>query len=271
MTQHNWVAAHPYLQPLASLHAQVNSALGEIMTAANCVPAWDSYADDFRAGIPLLQSSKVSVDLQSAERRLLSVVGRLAALPLPQPLAERVRTLDVELRRSKDASRCAMACLIHHVDFACSCPGLLRYLGWTVLSRHLHPVTEAFARWRVEDNWMRSYCPACGSLPAMAQFAGKDQGRCRLLCCGCCNTRWSYQRMSCPFCERQNNQRLAVLMVEGEPALRIDYCEACHGYLKTYNGEGNESVLLSDWTSIHFDLAAQNSGLKRLAASLYEL
>ena len=54
-------------------------------------------------------------------------------------------------------------------------------------------------------------------------------------------------------------------------ALSIDYCESCRGYLKTYDGEGSENVLLADWTSIHLDIIAQDRGLKRLAASLYEL
>ena len=105
----------------------------------------------------------------------------------------------------------------------------------------------------------------------MAQLAGKDPGRRRLLLCGRCGTRWGYQRMDCPFCETQDRHRLAVLAVEGEGGLRIDYCESCRGYLKTYAGEGNESLLLADWTSIHLDLMAQERGLKRLAASLYKL
>jgi FdhE protein len=59
--------------------------------------------------------------------------------------------------------------------------------------------------------------------------------------------------------------------VDGEGGLRIDYCDSCKGYLKTYNAEGNEGVLLADWTSLHLDVIARDRGLKRLAASLYEL
>ena len=51
------------------------------------------------------------------------------------------------------------------------------------------------------------------------------------------------------------------LTVEGEGGLRIDYCEACGGYLKTYDGEGNELILI----------LARDRGLKRRAASLYDL
>jgi FdhE protein len=46
-------------------------------------------------------------------------------------------------------------------------------------------------------------------------------------------------------------------MVEAEGGLRIDYCDFCKGYLKTYCGQGNEGVLLADWTSMHLDIAAR--------------
>jgi FdhE protein len=46
---------------------------------------------------------------------------------------------------------------------------------------------------------------------------------------------------------------------------------SCRGYLKTYIGGGSEALLLADWTSLHLDLIAQDRGLKRLAASLYEV
>lgn len=41
--------------------------------------------------------------------------------------------------------------------------------------------------------------------------------------------------------------------------------------MKTYDGQGNESLLLADWTSLHLDLLAHRSGLKRQAMSLYDL
>jgi FdhE protein len=59
--------------------------------------------------------------------------------------------------------------------------------------------------------------------------------------------------------------------IEGEPGLRIDRCETCDGYIKTCVGQGNETLLLADWSSLHLDLIAQDRGLKRRAASLYEL
>ena len=184
-------------------------------------------------------------------------------------LAAEARALDTELRREPQVSRRIADFLLGDETLTPPFPGLLRYLAWTAMARFLRPVVNAFDGWRDEERWLRRYCPTCGSLPAMAQLVGVDPGRKRLLSCGCCGTRWQFKRTGCPFCET-DSQRLASVNIEGEPGLRIDHCESCGGYLKTYAGQGNETLLLSDWSSLHLDLIAHDRGLKRLAASLYE-
>lgn len=271
MTQDGWLAEHPYLQPLASLHTIVNIAMAEVPVVSPLVPEWDCYAGDFHAGLPLLQSSRAAIDLKPAARTIVLLVEKLASSSSPGTLAEDSRTLHAELCLNCDAPRLAVDWLLYDQTFACSDPGLLRYCGWTALETFLRPLREAFDKWREEEQWLRCYCPMCGSLPAMAHLVGRDSARQRFLLCGRCGTRWRYQRTDCPFCESRNHHRLAVLAIEGEGGLRIDHCEFCGGYLKTYDGEGDEEVLLADWTSIHLDILAQDRGLKRLATSLYEL
>jgi FdhE protein len=271
VTQDVWLSRHSYLQPVAQLHALVDAAVAGIPNENLCAPIWDDYTADFQQGVPLVESSAVVIDLTGAERLVVFLVEELASVPLPGKLAQETRALDSELRGDPDAPRRAIAWLLDRDEYASSCPGLLRYFGWTALARHLRPVVAAFAGWRDEERWLRSYCPTCGSRPSMAQLAGADPGRLRLLSCGRCKTRWRYRRTGCPFCENQNDHRRTVLSVEGEGGLRIDYCEGCRGYLKTYEGEGSENVLLADWTSIHFDILARDRGLIRSAASLYEV
>lgn len=271
MTQDGWIATHPYLQPLAGLVEQVNTAMSGIATATPLISGWDNYTADFHAGIPLLQSPKAGIDLEPSEAMIGLLVEKLASSPSPSRLREESRVLDVELRCESNALRYVLAWLLHGPAFMCSHQGLLQYLGWTALSQYLRPLVVSFGDWREEERWLRGYCPTCGSSPAMAQLVGKDQGRRRFLSCGHCSTRWSYRRKGCPFCENQNDHQLAVLTIEGEAGLRIDHCESCGGYLKTYDGEGSESVLLADWTSMHLDVIAQDRGLKRLAQSLYGL
>jgi FdhE protein len=271
MTRDVWLSRHSYLEPVAQLHALVDAAAVGIPNEDPCTPIWHDYTADFHEGMPLLESSAAVIDVTATASAMMLLIQKLASAPLPDKLANETRALDSELRCDPDAPRLSVAWLLDKNVCVSANPALLRYFGWTVLARHLRPVVDAFAGWREEERWFRNYCPTCGSRPSMAQLVGADPGRLRLLACGCCKTRWRYRRTGCPFCENQNDHRLAVLSVEGEGGLRIDYCESCRGYLKTYEGEGSEHVLLADWTSIHLDIVACDRGLKRSAASLYTL
>jgi FdhE protein len=270
MTPDLWLEAHSYLRPIADLSAQVERAAAGIDVLDVRIPDWDDYREDFLAGVPLLSSSAAAVDLEPGGRMARTLLERLAAETWSGRIAAETRALDTELRREPRASRRVADFLLGDETFIVPFPGLLRYLGWTAVARFLRPVVSAFSGWRDEEKWGRRYCPTCGSLPAMAQLVGVEPGRMRLLSCGCCGTRWQFKRTGCPFCET-DSQRLASVTIDGERGLRIDHCESCSGYLKTYDGEGNETLLLSDWSSLHLDVLAHDRGLKRLAASLYEL
>lgn len=266
-----WIAGHPYLKPLALLAARVETAAGEIETPRVPVPDWNGYAADFAEGLSLLQSGGSGVDLEPGGRMAVDLVGRLAARSAAGSPIARLSELDARLRGLPDASRRVADTLLGDESLFPDSPGLLKYFGWTAMSRYLAPLVVSFAVWRGE-RWGRPCCPTCGSAPAMAQMIGAatENVRLRLLSCGLCGTRWKYARTRCPFCET-DAQRLDSVAVEGEGGLRIDYCEKCLGYLKTYDGTGSEAVLLADWTSLHLDFVARDRGLRRLAASLYDL
>jgi FdhE protein len=269
VTPDAWVGRHPYLAPLASFAKRVEDAAVRLEPARAAIPRWDDYAADFRAGVPLLRSAEAAVEFGPAGAMAVALVEKLSSSDVPQERAAEAAALHEELIREPDAARRVALWLLGDDGFAPSSPGLLRYVGWTAAARYLAPLVEAFGTWRGESEWLRRHCPTCGSLPAMAQLVGADQGRRRLLSCGCCRSRWGYPRTACPFCER-DVQRLGVVTVEGEAGLRIDYCESCRGYLKTYDGQGDETLMLSDWSSLHLDLLARDRGLQRLAVSLYE-
>ena len=269
MTRDLWLEGHSYLRPLADLSAQVHRAAEGIDVVGARIPDWDDYRLDFLAGVPLLSSANAAIDLGPGGGMAAALLERLASGTSPEWLVAETRALDADLRRAPNVSRRLAEFLLGDETLAPPFPGLLRYLAWTAMARFLRPVVIAFDGWRDEDRWLRRYCPTCGALPAMAQLVGADPGRKRLLACGRCGTRWQFKRTACPFCDT-DSRRLASVAIEGEPALRIDHCESCGGYLKTYDGEGNETLLLSDWSSLHLDLIAHDRGLKRLAVSLYE-
>lgn len=270
MTQDDWLRAHAYLRPVATLAARVESALSDLDLGIPRIPSFADYAADFGAGVPLLSSADAAVELEPVGAAAFSLVLKLSADGLPGDLARETKRLHDELSEPGRTPRSAAEWLLGENVLAPSSPGLLRFLGWTAAARYLEPLVAAFGTWRDEERWLRSHCPTCGSKPAMAQLVGTDPGRKRFLSCGCCRTRWQFGRTRCPFCE-DDPQRIAVLGIPGEAGLRVDHCAACKGYLKTLEGQKDEDFLLADWTSLHVDVVARDRGLRRLAASLYEL
>jgi len=220
--------------------------------------------------VPLLTSSAAGIDLMPVGRTALVLVERLSAGAPAESSIPGLGPLSAALRKDPEAPGRVTAFLLGEEAIDLPSPGLLRYLGWAAAARYLAPVVDDFRRWRDEDRWQRRYCPTCGSLPAMAQLVSAETGRMRWLSCGLCGTRWRFGRALCPFCEHDAH-RAATLTIEGEGGLRLDTCESCKGYLKTYDGQGDEGVLLADWTSLHLDVAAHERGFLRKAVSLYEV
>jgi FdhE protein len=272
VTLDEWVRGHPFLQPVALVSGRVDAAILAAAIPRAPIPDWDDYRAEFLAGVPLLHSAGAAIDLSAVEGAIVTVIGDLARRALDSRLDDDLRALAAEVSGPSPAGAPyrIVDWLLGDEGWTPSRPGPLRYVGWRALSTALRPVINDFAAWRDDDRWLRRYCPVCGSLPAMAHLVGTDPGRRRFLSCGCCDTRWRYGRTACPFCEAKSD-RLASLAIDGEAGLRIDYCESCRGFLKTYGGQGDEAILLADWTSLHLDLAARDRGLQRLAASLYEI
>lgn len=271
MTRDRWIAAHPYLAPLAAFQAAIEGALDVPAPAPARAPRWEAYDGEYALGVPLLRGVSAQVDLAPAGEVLGRLAERVAEAKLPDRLAASARGLRDHLRASPEARAQAVAWALDPGLPAPPEAGLARFLGWTAIAHALATTVEEFTRHRDEARWHRGLCPTCGALPAMGQLVEGEAGKHRLLACPCCRTRWSFRRIGCPFCGNDEAGRMDVLEVEGEERLRIDSCQDCKGYVKTVVGEGEEEVFLADWTTLHLDLVARERGLERKGASLYDL
>jgi FdhE protein len=269
-----WLVAHPYLAPIARFEAVVAQALARAPERAARVAHWEAWRPESAAGVPLLRSAAAGVEfLPAAAETLFHLVEALGEAELPAAVAAPVRSFRDRLRAVPGEAARAMEWVAGGAGPEGAPPeaGIVLHLGWAALRRVLRPIVgEAEARGA--EGWGRGSCPTCGSLPTMAQLVeGEGEGgRPRRLACGCCGTRWRFRRIGCPFCDSEGQERLAILELEGDVPLRLDVCDGCGGYLKTYTGEGDEEVFLADWPTLHLDVAAAHRGLKRLGASLYD-
>jgi FdhE protein len=276
-TLDTWLTDHPYLKELARFQQSVGTALHSHEPQALPVPRWEDYLDDFSKGTPLLRARPVDKDVISISARLLNeLADRLSNADGPEGLRHDCAVLCEEFRKVPDGA----ALMLEKIATGSAeeleqnlpvQPGLLRYLCWRTLESALRSWVESFSQRSGNIRWGRPFCPICGSLPAMAQLRLTHKGRERFLSCGCCRSRWSYLRTECPFCGNQDQDKLQILELEQEKDFRIDVCNSCNGYLKTCTREGDEDILLADWSTVHLDFLARQQGLQRHANSLYEL
>lgn len=267
-----WTERHPYLEAIASFHDAIEAAAEAADLPRAPLPALEAWAEEFGRGIPLLLSERAGLrGAPALGDAVAKLVAATAAAPIPETLKAGAAELARELADPAARARVVAWLVRGGEEGAPENAGLARYIGWTALAHALAPAIEAASAWRKDDEWNRGSCPTCGALPVMAQLVPAEVGRRRFLVCGQCHTRWKHRRIVCPHCANEDANRLAVLEVEGEPGLRLDVCDACKGYVKTYDGEGQESFMLADWPTLHLDVLAGERGFERKGASLYDL
>ena len=118
----------------------------------------------------------------------------------------------------------------------------------------------------VGNRWLKHYCPVCGSSAQMAKLE-KDTGK-RMLFCLLCGSEWAFMRVKCPFCSSEEQKSLRFLEEEKSP-YRIDLCETCKRYIKTFDerkGGATKGVFIpsvEDLATMYLDIVAEKEGFER--------
>ncbi len=137
-------------------------------------------------------------------------------------------------------------------------PGIIRAGMWpflTVQSEMLLPQVD-------QERWRRRYCPICGGRADFC-FLEKENGA-RWLSCSRCDAEWLFQRLECPYCGNQNQDKLAYFTDE-EGLYRLYICEECRSYIKGIDLRKTASEVLlplEKVITIELDNQAQNDGYK---------
>ena len=106
------------------------------------------------------------------------------------------------------------------------------------------------------ENWLKGFCPICGSLPYLSLL--KEEVGKRSLLCSFCGYQWRIERLVCPFCGNKEQESQQYFHAEGEEAYRIDLCDKCHQYIKTIDLRKIEAIdpILEDLATLHLDILA---------------
>jgi formate dehydrogenase maturation protein FdhE len=139
----------------------------------------------------------------------------------------------------------------------------------------LEPARAAIATPSREE-WTGRACPACGGLPQVSVIAEESGefmgGSPRSLVCGRCAGWWTFPRATCAWCGQDDPRRLASYIPDGNRSVRIDSCEVCSVYVKTFDlrqaGAQEIVPLVDDVATVALDIWAYEQGLRRPLVSL---
>jgi len=268
--QDRWIDSHPYLRNVAEFQQTIAEVFTKLAPRPVATPDWKLIFAGSGQGVPMLESLPAESEYSAAAGELL-MAGN--AELLTHDLTEAVA---VSAKALQDYLQCSEGNRVRAVDWVESgdsedappAAGLLRVLAWAAIRRTMAPVLKSYAELRKDEEWLRAYCPVCGAPPPLAHVLTDHP---RTLACCYCHTSWQFRRIGCPFCGNDDQNQLSVLTIEQEPLFRLDACGACHGYLKTYLGDSDMELHLSDWSTLHLDLLARENKLERKVASLYEV
>lgn len=256
-------------EPLAFLssvlgHQRDRAAMVQVQTAASQVGA-EATAHRLVDRFPLLELS-ASVDIVVEEIPI--AVAALGGVT-PRPLGDAGRQL---VERSNDERREVVEAWVDD-------PSLLdpRIAAWIVVAAG--PVLELAAanvKPLSKEEWSGTACPACGGLPQVSVIREESgefmAGSPRYLVCGRCALWWGFARAVCPSCGEDDSRRMGSFCPEGDRLARIDACDTCHAYVKTFDlrEEGGRHVvpLVDDVATLTLDVWAHERGLLRSSVSL---
>ena len=115
-----------------------------------------------------------------------------------------------------------------------------------------------------------SRCPRCGGRALAATLRERGHGAGRALVCGFCAAEWTVPRVVCPACGETRVEALPVYRDGDLPAVRLDACDTCRGYLKAVDltVDGRLDPVVDDLATPALDLWAAAEGYHRLRPNL---
>jgi hypothetical protein len=102
-------------------------------------------------------------------------------------------------------------------------------------------------------------CPVCGWEPDFAVITPAAERR---LICGRCTAHWLFEPLTCPYCMNGDRSRITSFATS-DGHYRVYACDACHRYLKAYDGRNAERpvmVSVDAIATLPLDAAAMQRG-----------
>jgi len=113
-------------------------------------------------------------------------------------------------------------------------------------------------------------CPACGGLPQMAVLRPEGDAAGRWLLCCFCLREWAFRRLICPWCRKEDKEKLPRFSSDDWPSVHIEACDTCRHYLKAIDMtvDGLAVPLVDEAAFSVLDVWANDRGYQKIVPNL---
>lgn len=271
-----YLEVHPFLAETAVMQLTLQERVQAVVAP---LAIQLTAAEAAKMQTPLLLQDKYKTQLTEAAASFLpQVLAELGDIEAPLALVDAIQGLEKWARGAGLSETAALfAALLAGDDKYIAAlseaqdskPAFVRILGWLILEDLVPKALRSHEFWQ-EAGWRDNHCPICGREPVLAHLRKEKEGRARFLVCDGCHAEWPFARVGCAYCGNEDLTKMHILEAEDLPAMRIDVCDACQTYIKTYNEEGREEIFLTDWATLHLDMLGEEQGCRKKGSVLLE-
>ena len=225
--------------------------------------------DRFLQGVPVAEKETFLVardDLKKAVQRLIPAMEK----GLPKIRGELAAVKDALLEGPLDLEATARLVLENkreEIETAIKDLKLDSRILEFVIGQLMKPFAENRARSITplpeELQWLKGYCPVCGSWPGLSLLRGKEGQR--WLKCSFCSHEWQYMRTNCPFCENTDFDTMEYFYSEDRETERVEVCHKCERYIVSIDvrDRADDVVLeVAPLGLVYLDILAQQQGFR---------
>jgi len=275
---------YPFLAEAERIHRLVDEAVG--MPEAIQLPE-RAVTKTLTEKLPILQQETYRNRMVRAVYLMQEeVFARIAAAEVPPLMQESAREYLAVLKKLRKAAKEEFIIAVLTQDkeaLSALCEqhalneGFIRSTTWRMIAALVPAALKDPDGWnpdRDRPRFRENFCPVCGRQPVLADLRKHRQGRTRDLVCGGCGTRWLYARVGCVYCGNTDLEKMHMLEPTDSDLMRLDICDACDSYIKTYRGPADgsdaDAIYRQDWASVHLDLLAEEKGLHKKGNTIME-
>lgn len=270
----NWIKERPFLKEYMELHLAIDDVFLNTQVDELILADIKKCKDEFNQGTELINIKDFEIfEVELAERVFRELPSIAESYNFPEKLSKSIKDIGRYLVAHDNFPNLAIGKALNQESFEDFekqglNAGLVLLFAQKSIEKAIQTYHKTVSDFLEENHWYKKTCPVCGGVPTMAVLRKGKGGRVKYLVCGTCKTEWSIKRVECPYCDNDKQENIRIIEFDAEKDLRIDTCDACKSYIKTYTGNSIDDIAMRDFASIHIDIASKQTGFKKVGTLL---